>query len=159
MVAMAEAPQVDDVLHRCGRDVQPRGPDPGVVGLIRRFYKNHRSTIGYVFLVVYVTVIGGVAVEQQRDFNEEALRARSANCLQFERDHLRDVDQLRQTYAYLEQLRPGEFEQPINRFIVARLSETETAARTDTAPDYCDEPGLGRPEPDPVVPERPAYLG
>lgn len=89
--------------------------------------------------------------------------ARDQFCLSAENEHLRDVKQLRQTYAYLAQLRPGERDDSINRFVIERLPETERKARQDTAPEHCDHGSLfhgdlGRPEPDPVVPKRPASL-
>lgn len=113
-----------------------------------------------VAVVVFVRLDNTIdsAKAQQEAFNVESLRARSANCLQFERDHLRDVKQLRDTYAYIRQLEPSELGDPINRFVIGRLPETEAKARTDTAPGYCDNPGLGLPEPDPVVPCRPRVI-
>jgi hypothetical protein len=35
------------------------------------------------------------------------------------------------------------------------LSTTEAEARMDDAPPFCDDEGIGLPEPDPVVPPRP----
>jgi hypothetical protein len=147
---------VDDVLHGGGSDRDPGGAGGGLVGVTRRFWRDHKATAAWVFIFVYVTVVAAVGFDSQRDFNAEALRARDANCLQFERDHLADVTQLRQTYFYLAQLRDDELGDAINRFVIARLPETERLARTDTSPDYCDAPGLGLPEPDPVLPKRPA---
>lgn len=115
-------------------------------------------------IAVVVAVIVYVRLSDQQDrFFANAVRVRSQNCKLFEADHLRDVVQLRQTYAYLEQLHKDEFDDPINRFVVARLSETEATAHHDSAPDYCDnqQPNgkpYGLPEPDPVVPDRPQFL-
>jgi hypothetical protein len=36
-------------------------------GRVRRFYVGHRSTIGYVLLVAYVTAVGGFAYQKLED--------------------------------------------------------------------------------------------
>jgi hypothetical protein len=156
---LEEAP-VDDVLHGGGSDRDPGGAGGGLVGVIWRDYK---ATIGYLALVFYVTVVLALVLDGQHDFqgqqerfNRNALEVRSANCLRDEREHLRDVEMLRDTYAYLKQLRPDELGDGINRFIIGRLSETEARAKQDVAPPHCDDPGFGLPEPDPVLPKRPA---
>lgn len=66
-----------------------------------------------------------------------------------------DVDALAATYRYLGQLKAAEFSQAINRAVLAGLPRTVREAQTDDAPDYCDEPHVGLPEPDPVLPKRP----
>jgi hypothetical protein len=94
------------------------------------------------------------------------------NCYLFETDHLDDVTQLRNTYRFLEAARSSvntaDNTTVLYQFIVAGLPELEKRAHKDNAPDYCDLPGakaeargaavVGRPEPDPVVPDRPKSL-
>lgn len=88
----------------------------------------------------------------------ESKNRRDQACLRDESSHLDDVRALGQTYRYLEQLKPSERKQTINVFILRNLPQTEQKARHDSAPDFCDEPGIGLREPDPVLPPRPAGL-
>lgn len=95
-------------------------------------------------------------VQQQTE--SEAQMRRDQSCVLFERSHLADVNQLSDTYRYLLSLSPQELRNPLNQFILASLPEVEQQAHVDTAPRYCDAPGVGLPEPDPVVPDRPKEL-
>lgn len=79
-------------------------------------------------------------------------------CELFETDHLQKVQSLRRTYKYLAQLTPEEASQPLNRFIITILPQNEQEAVIDRAPEYCDEPNIGLPEPDPKIPDRPKVL-
>lgn len=85
-------------------------------------------------------------------------------CLLTERDHRQDVRTLRETYEYFLKLTPAELKQTINQVILSNVPKTETEAKTDSAPEVCDEPGkygdknVGLPEPDPKVPKRPKEL-
>ena len=93
---------------------------------------------------------------------ERTIRSDQA-CELFETDHLQDVQSLGATYKYLAQLTPEERNQALNRFILLQLPQTEQQALVDRAPEYCDETtptgdDVGLPEPDPVVPDRPAKL-
>jgi hypothetical protein len=88
----------------------------------------------------------------------EQAERRDQNCHLFEGDHLRDVEDLRSTYKYLNQLTAVERRTAINQAILRSLPMAEGEARVDRAPDYCDAPGVGLPEPDPVVPDRPLGL-
>jgi hypothetical protein len=88
---------------------------------------------------------------------EEGTERRDQNCLIFEGEHLRDVRGLRTTYAYLAGLTREELRTSLSRLLLVQLSTTEERAK-DRAPAYCDEPGYGNPEPDPVIPKRPAKI-
>ncbi len=79
-------------------------------------------------------------------------------CLVFERQHFDDVESLKNLYAYLAALPEDEKKLTLNKFILAALPEREKTANTDNAPPFCDRPNRGLPEPDPVVPKRPAEL-
>lgn len=94
-------------------------------------------------------------------------------CEADEREHLRAVEGLRSTYLYLLNLTDAELGSTFNRFIIAQVPITEQRAKTDTAPAFCDRPGVaaereyrrthgkhgsppvGLPEPDPEIPVRP----
>lgn len=78
----------------------------------------------------------------------------SQTCELFEGAHLNDVTQLKQTYKYIDALGPREVKDTINQFIISGLPELELKARSDPAPEYCDEPDVGLPEPDPVLPKK-----
>lgn len=84
----------------------------------------------------------------------EGRERRDQSCLQNERRHLDDVQQLRNTYEFLEHLPRSEWGTPLTRAIVRQLPQIERDARVDVAPKFCDEHGIGLPEPDPVVPKR-----
>jgi hypothetical protein len=89
--------------------------------------------------------------------NETRIRA-DQSCTLFESNHKRDVDDLIDTYKYLNSLTPKETKETLNQFIIAILPKQEEIARVDSAPDYCDETidgeDIGLPEPDPVLPVR-----
>lgn len=69
-----------------------------------------------------------------------------------------EVDALKRTYEYLGGLTAQQLAEPLNKAVLAGLPATVRAALTDDAPAYCDKPGVGLPEPDPVVPRRPKSL-
>lgn len=104
----------------------------------------------------------------QVKIDEEGVERRDQICLSAEREHLRDVNQLKATYKYLLSLTPEDARSSLNRTITLQLPQTEERANTDVAPSFCDEPGalaekkgarpVGLPEPDPVIPERPAAV-
>lgn len=77
---------------------------------------------------------------------------RDQNCTVFEATHLDDVEGLKTTYKFLDQITDREKGSALVRIIVAGLPEQESKARSDPAPDYCDEPGVGLDEPDPKLP-------
>lgn len=110
-----------------------------------------RESVLYLFVLV-VVVLGVLRLGSESDERADQ------TCQIFEGQHLADVRQLRDTYRYLLQLSPVEKRDGINRYVIGRLPETEKRARTDTAPEFCDDDGVGLPEPDPEVPERPRAL-
>ncbi len=99
-----------------------------------------------------------VAVVLFVKLEDEGAGRRSQSCELFEAGHLADVKGLRRTYGYLAGLSTEQRAEPLNRLLLRVLPETEREARIDRAPAYCDEPRIGLPEPDPVLPERPAAL-
>lgn len=121
--------------------------------------------LGFLLLAIAFGVLWhdarGIAESNRQTAANAEREARirvNQTCALFEADHLRDVDQLGETYRYLLALRAGERKTTFNRFIIAGLPDLEAEARVDKAPDYCDEPKVGLPEPDPVIPRRPEGL-
>lgn len=94
----------------------------------------------------------------------EGRERRDQTCEIFENQHLEHVKNLRSTYRYLRTLPKSEYGTTLVKAILRGLPATEREARTDQAPDYCDEPGvkaekagadpIGLPEPDPRVPRK-----
>lgn len=113
-----------------------------------------------------VTTLGLVFYGKQADRIEDEQSARAADsreridqgCKISEGKQLKDVTSLKATYKYLLALPPKQRRKGINGAIFAQLSSIEHEAEIDDAPAYCDQPNVGLPEPDPVVPERPAEL-
>lgn len=103
-------------------------------------------------------------VDRERQQSEtDRLVARDQSCMLNERDHLQDVQELRRTYdrlpealEFYDQVAPTEgFRVFLRQAVEADVRRLEKEARVDRAPEVCDEPGFGLPEPDPVIPERP----
>jgi hypothetical protein len=82
------------------------------------------------------------------------------NCEFAELTHLRDVQSLEGTYQYLERAesRPNEKGTLLYELVLQGAPKTIASGEIDLAPDYCDDPGYGLQEPDPVVPKRPEFL-
>lgn len=88
----------------------------------------------------------------------EAIQRRNASCQITERDQRDEVRSLEVTYDYLVGLTDKQRQTPLNKLIIKELPRAESEAKRDNAPKYCDEPGVGLPEPDKKVPERPEGL-
>jgi hypothetical protein len=120
--------------------------------------------LGAVLLVLTatsstVTWLQQSNVERNSASIRDLRRVDNQVCVLFERDELAAVVRLRNTYRYLLQLRPGEEDDPINRFVIVNLPVTEAEAKAANAPAYCDrkrdKKDVGLPEPDPKFPKRP----
>lgn len=85
----------------------------------------------------------------------ESQERKDQTCTVFERLHESAVRQLTGTYDYLTGLRPKDYQQPLNRAVLANLPATERAALITREPPYCNEEGVGLDEPGPKLPERP----
>jgi hypothetical protein len=83
---------------------------------------------------------------------------RDQSCKLTETAQLKKVESLENTYRYLSALTTEERATTLNRFIFQGLRKQEQEARIDSAPKFCDEPGIGLPEPDPPIPARPQNL-
>ena len=92
---------------------------------------------------------------------EEGKERRGQICLSFETTHLNEVQRLTDTYRFLRNLPESERDTTLTKAIVQNLPQLERDAKSDQdsdgifVPGYCDDKGVGLPEPDPVVPERP----
>lgn len=131
------------------------------------------SLIG-VGLLVFVLLLynNQNAIENQVKFNRataarldrEGADRRSQTCTTFESAHRQEVNQLTSTYAYIAQLTPEERKTTLNVFVIKGVPKMEAEAINDSddlgvnVPPYCDDPRVGLPEPDPIVPPRPKAL-
>lgn len=89
---------------------------------------------------------------------------RDQTCEVFEGAYAEEVRGLKDVYRFILRESPEERKSTLSQFIIAQLPRSEAEAKSDSdtrgqqVPDYCDKPGIGRPEPDPKVPERPKAL-
>jgi hypothetical protein len=113
----------------------------------------------YVFIAVAAGYGQAQDAHRRNDLKKETTERLDQSCTIFEQQHLEDVIQLAKTYQYLDNLSVQQRTEGLNVFIIKDLPETEKKAKTDSAPDFCDEPNLGLPEPDPTLPTKPAWLG
>jgi hypothetical protein len=95
-------------------------------------------------------------VEQEARQEDTAARV-DQSCTLAEQKQKDDVRQLRDTYGYLARHRHS-LDRGLAKEVIRALPETERRAQQDDAPPYCDEPNVGLPEPDPVIPSRPTFL-
>ena len=114
--------------------------------------------VAFVLLAVAFFLLWSDSRRQAETSKREIAERVDQNCTLFETDHKSDVDRLGNTYRYLLAVRPEERGQTINQFVLNGLPDLEREARVDSAPDYCDQPKVGLPEPDPAIPRRPAAL-
>lgn len=95
---------------------------------------------------------------RDRKIARDRRQGRDQICRSAEREHKRMVRGLRTTYGYLLSLNDQQLHEPLNQILLGQLRRTESVARHDPAPAFCDNPGLGLPEPDPRIPHRPARI-
>lgn len=93
--------------------------------------------------------------DQLRD---EGVQRRDQSCLIQEAKQRSDVAALKRTYDYLSGRTSYPQTQELRRIALAGLPRAFHEAELDDAPPFCDELGVGEPEPDPPLPERPAGL-
>lgn len=95
---------------------------------------------------------------------KESKERRNQTCRVFESAHKQEVDDLNGAYRYLAKAPPPEQGTTLYKLVLSNLKKLELQAKSDQdqegwiVPAYCDEPGVGLPEPDPKVPQRPAGL-
>jgi len=128
----------------------------------REFSLRQALVYACCFLAIGVSTAGWLQLGS--NIKREGRERRSETCRTFEGQHLQEVQQLSKTYDYLAGLTRRQLRDPINRAVLKNLPELEQNARSDQdqhgvfVPLYCDAPGVGLPEPDPKVPDRPAVL-
>jgi hypothetical protein len=150
------------VLSAAGAWVVTRGPDHPRRRSQDKGWRywvpwTYRHLVPALAVAVAAWALINVEGDQER-FQAEAKERRDQGCVIFERNQAEDILRLQRTYDYLAGLSSEQMREPINRAILAQLSSLEDDAELDDAPQYCDEPGIGQPEPDLVVPERPLAL-
>lgn len=119
---------------------------------LRSWWARWRGPIDDVLTIVAVgAALYAVAVTQI-----EGAERRDQTCTIDERTQAEDVYELRQTYDFLADPPPGQ--EGLAALILPNLPKSEADARLDDAPPFCDERGVGLPEPDPVLPCRPPVL-
>jgi hypothetical protein len=115
------------------------------------------AIVAYIAIAVSVVAVGGYFINKNAldNFEDEALARVDQTCRLFEADHFEDVEGLRSTYTFLNNVRgTREAETALVQFVVRTLPRVESEARVDAAPPYCDEEDVGLPEPDPELPQK-----
>lgn len=127
---------------------------------VKEKYERERRLLRWAVRWMLVITVGLCAFVTVAivSFNAEQAERRDQSCAITEGQQRDEVVQLRRTYDYLLSLSPAERRDPLNRAILAQLTQTEARAKQDNAPEFCDDDGVGLPEPDMPVPDRPLAL-
>lgn len=107
---------------------------------------------------VWTLLLTIVVLAAVLSFQHESADHRDQLCLHDERQQGYAVDRLRSTYGYLVELTAAQRREPVNQLVLRTLPGLEREAR-ERVPGFCNEDDVGLPEPDPVIPERPAGIG
>lgn len=109
-------------------------------------------------------VAANQAKQAIREVKREGRRRRDNTCQGSEGQHLQEIIDLRRTYKFYSDP-PPEFAGLLqNPLVIQNLREDLRNAKQDDdrfgvfVPAYCDEPGIGRKEPDPIIPKPPASV-
>lgn len=129
-----------------------------------KVYKN--GFLRKICLIAICVSLGSAALSTYLWFNliSESKERRNQTCRVFESAHKQEIDSLNGTYRYLANAPPPERGTSLYDTILRNLKKLEAEAASDTdevgviVPEYCDEPDVGLPEPDPVVPKRPVGI-
>src|SRR3954447_1550669 len=143
------------------RDMESRERVEWLEGRYRRVTELLIAMLVTTLLVVTVgfVVVGNQADDLTTEVNnrEADTKARVDESCRLAEGKQRDsVLLLRQTYTFL--VHPPKALEGLVPYAKANLPKVEADARTNDAPDYCNAPGVGLPEPDPEVPVRPLAL-
>ena len=91
----------------------------------------------------------------------EGKERRDQTCTGWEQGHAAEIRDLERSYEFYENTPPELEALANNSFSAVSLWEQIRDAQIDTdgygefVPDYCDEPGVGKKEPDPSMPKPP----
>lgn len=126
----------------------PGGPG-GNWTRLRRWWWLRPGLLAYLCCFAAVGLLAWQAFSLRHEIRDR----RDQTCHSLERQHRDDVNLLWAQYRFL-----NDPPQPVGRFAVTQVlvltRQLDNLARHDPAPDYCDEPGMGEPEPDPPLPQR-----
>lgn len=102
--------------------------------------------------------------ENGKQIEREGRQRRDQTCRGTEGQHRQEIIDLRRAYKFYR-TPPPEFASLLqNPLVIQNLREDVRNARHDNdrfgvfVPRYCDEPGVGREEPDPKLPKPPASI-
>jgi hypothetical protein len=112
---------------------------------------------GALISLVIATFSVGIAFYAVYSLQAESEERRDQMCRLFEGDHMADVIRLERTYEFLDRTGKTDLSNSLRAEILRSLPELEREARNDSAPEFCDEEGIGLPEPDPVLPPRRSF--
>lgn len=121
-----------------------------------------RRVMPYIAMIMATLALGS-AIALYINSAKESKHRRSDTCRVFEGQHLQEITDLKGGYDYLASIPRSKWTQ-LEKTVYKRLPKQESDAKSDTdqlgpyVPAYCDEEDIGLPEPDPVVPKRPATL-
>jgi len=90
---------------------------------------------------------------------EVQTQRRDEQCRFFEQQESASFKRVIASYKYLDDLPRRERHTPLTRAIVRALPDTYKEASASRAPSYCDEPGIGLPEPGPRLPKQRTFKG
>lgn len=129
------------------------------------------AVLGAAFVLgssTYASVVARDAAATAKDtvtrLTSESTERRSQTCATFETQYVEEVRKVRDTYAYVAGLPQQDRTSFLNRTIVKAVPEIERNARSESdasgvkVPAFCNERGVGLPEPSPPPPSRPAIV-
>lgn len=85
-------------------------------------------------------------------FKQDTKERRSESCLRDEEEYLQKVKAVKETYRYLEELKPNEVGSTLNQFIIRNVPQTVNDAKNSFPASFCSEDGIGLDKEMPEVP-------
>lgn len=131
------------------------GPETDPVWV--RFVKSPLVSKLWLLAVTIMLVILVLSGQHQADVRQDQI------CTVFERNANDAVEQLTQTYNFLDPVQPPDLttRSPAAQLDVAILTSlplAERRAKLVKAPSFCLKDGVGEPDPPRAVPKRPAHV-
>lgn len=145
---MSDRSEVDHPGERAG-DRDPAQKPVTVEQLQEELRKLKLQTwIAYGLVALFFAAGGGYVL------HESAVRE-DGQCRIFEKDEEQAVQQLETTYLFMT---GRDEDAELYDVALEGLPRAEAEAVSENAPGYCNDEGVGLPEPDPTIPERPPLL-